>query len=71
MDARNPVVRSWIRSAEVRGECHYENWNTTTKTGINEVVQPWKWTLLGSVWCISNKIWTHNILSLSAQADNV
>ena len=29
-DARHPVLRSWIRSSEVQGECHYENWKTTS-----------------------------------------
>ena len=28
-DARRPVPRLWIRSAEERGERRYENWNTT------------------------------------------
>ena len=30
-DAQRPVLRQWIRSAEVWGEHHYENGNTTTK----------------------------------------
>ena len=30
MDARRPVPRLWIRSAEVRGERRKENGNTTT-----------------------------------------
>ena len=30
MDARRPVPRLWIRSAEERGERRYENGNTTT-----------------------------------------
>ena len=29
-DARRPVPRLWIRSAEERGERRYENRNTTT-----------------------------------------
>ena len=29
-DARRPVLRPWIRSAEVRGKRRYENWYTTT-----------------------------------------
>ena len=29
-DARRPVPRLWIRSAEVRGERRQENGNTTT-----------------------------------------
>ena len=33
-DARRPVPRLWIRSAEERGERRYENWNTTTTTYI-------------------------------------
>ena len=45
MDTRHPILRPWIRSAEVRGECRYEKWNTTTKTEcVNEVAQPLKWT---------------------------
>ena len=56
MGMRHPVPRPLIRSAEVLGECRYENWNTTTKAEcINEVDQPSKWTLSCSVWCISNK----------------
>ena len=31
-DARRPVPRLWIRSAEERGEHRYENRNTTTTT---------------------------------------
>ena len=31
-DARRPVPRLWIRSAEERGERRYENRNTTTTT---------------------------------------
>ena len=62
MDARHPVLRPWIHSAEVRGkggvslrELEHNNYDMS----INEVVQPWKWTLLCSVWCSSNKMWTH------------
>ena len=29
--ARYPVQRPWIHYAEVWGECHYENGNTTTR----------------------------------------
>ena len=37
------------------------NWNTTTKTECkNEVDQPWNWNLPCSVWCMSNKIFTHD-----------
>ena len=28
---------------------------------VNELVPPRKWTLLGSVWCITYKIWTQII----------
>ena len=34
MDARYPVLRPWIRSAEARGKCRNDDWNTTTKTGV-------------------------------------
>ena len=33
-DARRPVPRLWIRSAEVRGERRLENGNTTTRSFI-------------------------------------
>ena len=33
-DARRPVPRLWIRSAEERGERRYENRNTTTKCHV-------------------------------------
>ena len=59
-------VRGWVG-----GECRYKNWNTTTKTGVNEVVQPWKCTPLGSVWCFSNKIGHRLLLSLPAQPDHM
>ena len=26
-----PILRPWIRSADVRGERHYENWKTLTR----------------------------------------
>ena len=30
MDARDSILQPWIRSAEVRGERLYENWDTYT-----------------------------------------
>ena len=39
MDARRPVPRLWIRSAEERGERRYENGNTTTISSCIKVVQ--------------------------------
>ena len=35
-DARRPVPRLWIRSAEERGERRYENRNTTTTINMLE-----------------------------------
>ena len=39
-DARHPIVRPWIHSAEVRGKCHYENGNITTTRLRNPVLRP-------------------------------
>ena len=35
MDAWCPILRPWIRSAEVLGERRYENGNTTTTTNLS------------------------------------
>ena len=61
-DGWTRALRPWICSAEVRGGGGGGgNWNTTTKTECkNEVDQPWNWNLPCSVWCMSNKIFTHD-----------
>ena len=40
-DARRPVPRLWIRSAEERGERRYENRNTTTTTVCDHKYLPY------------------------------
>ena len=58
MDARYPVLRPWTRSAEVRGEYRYENWNTTGGLYCAQSV-------------FLKKFGHRLLLSLSAQPDNV
>ena len=40
-DARRPVPRLWIRSAEERGERRYENRNTTTVRQVTRFNLNW------------------------------
>ena len=74
MDARHPVMWPWIRSAEVRGEgglslreLELNNYDRF----VNEVVQPWKWTLLVQSGVFLTKFGHILLLSLSAQSDNM
>ena len=72
MDTRHPVLRPWIRSADVREECRYENWNTTTKIGLLMKLL----NLGNGLYSVQSGVFLikcgHRLLlSLSAQPDNV
>ena len=68
MDAWHPVMWPWIRSAEV--SLRELELNTYDRF-VNEVVQPWKWTLLVQSGVFLTKFGHVLLLSLSAQSDNM
>ena len=72
MDARHPVLRPWLPSTEVQGECPYENRNTTTKTDVSMKL----FNLGNRLYCVQSGVFLTKfghrlLLSLSAQPDNV
>ena len=72
MDTQHPVLRPWIRSAEVQGECGYENWNTTTKTDVLMKL----FNLENGLYRVQSGVFLTKfghilLLSLSAQLHNV
>ena len=72
MDARHPVQRPWIRSAEVRGGCRYKNGSTTAKTGVKMKL----FNLGNGLFFAQSGVFLTEfghklLLSLSAQPDNV
>ena len=69
MDKRHPYCGHGYVPLKCGGVVTRIGTQQQLRQNVNEVDQPWKWTLPCSVWFISNK---HRLLlSLSAQPDNM